>query len=540
MSLYHDASTIILNPSNTSDSLKLRIFSRKSSLKSQPAQLYALLIETQRWNFILKQIIERSDLLAHERKLTPALSLVLVHDLLLAKRGIAAPSSHPLRAAVERHRARLHAELIKVRVQRGFATLGALRASLAELKPHGDGNEGSEAPLSRPRWVRVNALKTTLGEQLRTTFASFTRVQTLSDVLNSTDSVVYVDDHVPGLLAVPASTNVTMWKAYRDGELILQDKASCFPALLLEPEQFDCVIDACAAPGNKTTHLAALMAHTKTGPRIYACEQDKTRAVLLQHMVEVASADKIVHVRAGQDFLKVDANAALGRDEHGEVHAQAILLDPSCSGSGMVGRDDKVEWAMPESTSSLSSKKTNARRKPRELDRGGKTDEEPREEPALIPANDSALKTRLQALAAFQLRLIEHAFTFRHVRRITYSTCSIYEEENEQVVLAGLASAAAKQHGWTILPRAQQIDAMCRWHMRGRLEGVTPEADVIKVLDACIRCAKATGDGTQGFFVATFTREHGLKREIEGDVTSADGLLNSGGGEEEDWEGFSD
>lgn len=52
--------------------------------------------------------------------------------------------------------------------------------------------------------------------------------------------------------------------AYKTGKIILQDKASCFPAVVLAPpaEESAVVIDATAAPGNKTSHLSALM-HNK-------------------------------------------------------------------------------------------------------------------------------------------------------------------------------------------------------------------------------------------------------------------------------------
>lgn len=50
-------------------------------------------------------------------------------------------------------------------------------------------------------------------------------------------------------------------EALASGKIILQDKASCFPALVLNPPSNDDthVIDATAAPGNKTSHLSAIM-----------------------------------------------------------------------------------------------------------------------------------------------------------------------------------------------------------------------------------------------------------------------------------------
>lgn len=69
------------------------------------------------------------------------------------------------------------------------------------------------------------------------------------------------DSHVENLLLFPPQTQLTDTLEYSDGRLILQDKASCFPAIVLSPPTSPgCVIiDATAAPGNKTSHLSALM-----------------------------------------------------------------------------------------------------------------------------------------------------------------------------------------------------------------------------------------------------------------------------------------
>ena len=67
MSLYHEAAHFLTAPSNVGGSLKSRIFSSKT-LKSQPAQIYALVIETCKWSSILKEVIERAELLSFERK----------------------------------------------------------------------------------------------------------------------------------------------------------------------------------------------------------------------------------------------------------------------------------------------------------------------------------------------------------------------------------------------------------------------------------------------------------------------------------------
>ena len=69
------------------------------------------------------------------------------------------------------------------------------------------------------------------------------------------------DPHIADLLLFPPDTQFVDDPFYREGKIILQDKASCFPAFILAPpaEKNTVTIDATAAPGNKTSHLAALM-----------------------------------------------------------------------------------------------------------------------------------------------------------------------------------------------------------------------------------------------------------------------------------------
>lgn len=70
-----------------------------------------------------------------------------------------------------------------------------------------------------------------------------------------------VDAHIPNLLRFFPGTQFQDDILHSEGKIILQDKASCFPAVVLAPPADDrsVVIDATAAPGNKTSHLSALM-----------------------------------------------------------------------------------------------------------------------------------------------------------------------------------------------------------------------------------------------------------------------------------------
>jgi putative methyltransferase len=77
MSLYYEAAAILTAPNNGGGSLNSRVFSTKDQ-KSQPAQIYALAIETCKWSAVLTEIIESADILRLERKVSFAAILKLL------------------------------------------------------------------------------------------------------------------------------------------------------------------------------------------------------------------------------------------------------------------------------------------------------------------------------------------------------------------------------------------------------------------------------------------------------------------------------
>ncbi|KFX91845.1 hypothetical protein O988_07556 [Pseudogymnoascus sp. VKM F-3808] len=579
MSLYYEAADVLKAPTTAGGSLKSRIFSKKD-FKAAPAQIYALVIETCKWSAVLKEVIEKTGLLGLERKLTPLLSLLLVHDLLLAKRGIALPATHGLRASIERHKARLTAEFTRARIRRG---LGSLEALTEHVEAGGDNTSGIPVT-THPRWIRVNTLKTTLEDQLNTTFKDYSRTLNVGEVQKRGGKKIYLDAHIPNLVAVPPSADLTKSAAYTSGALIFQDKASCFPAYLLDPlpEDGD-VIDSCAAPGNKTTHLASILAShsgsvdiadpttlTELPQRIHAFEKDKLRATTLAKMTALAGSDVITKIHAATDFLKADPEAAQF------ANVGALLLDPSCSGSGIVGRDDMPELHLPSDAKGGAAGsvgkagggkgakgKGKGKDKPVEEEKASqKRKREGEEEKVEVLLDDDGVPTaitsaqdlqaRLAALAAFQLTLLLHAMRFPAARKITYSTCSEHNEENEGVVLAALESEVAKKQGWRVLKREEQVGGMKRWDVRG-VEGEKGEYKAIK--EGCIRANKGDGEGTMGFFVCAFVRdseggdvEAKVVRDESGKIVrDAMGVpvLASGGedvamDEDEEWGGIGD
>ncbi|KAI0399575.1 S-adenosyl-L-methionine-dependent methyltransferase [Xylaria palmicola] len=565
MSLYHETADILSAPPSTGGNLKTRLFgngNKKNNkpLKSPPQQIYALASETCKWSAVLKEVIDNAELLRHERKLTPLLALLLVHDFLLAKKGIALPASHGLRAAVERHKARLAAELTRARLRRKAASLDALRRQVAAEAAAGRG--------CYPRWVRVNTLKTTLRAQLDTTFRDFARAASVGELMAASPAaaaagkwLLHVDEHVPDLLAISPAFEITRTPAYAAGEVILQDKASCFPAYLLDPRPADGdVVDSCSAPGNKTTHVAAIVRSRSRagdgdgdgeacGPRVHAFEKDSHRARTLEKMVNLAGAQAITRLNPGRDFLKVDPHDPLYRN------VGALLLDPSCSGSGIVGRDAMPPIHLPEPApapaAATSAKKPGAapdkgnRKRKREdnADADADAEEEEGEEKkdrrqrqegrVLVDddgverevASDAELRARLAALSAFQLALLQHALSFPSARRVTYSTCSVHAAENEGVVRAALRSDVARRRGWRVLRRGEQPAGLRAWPVRGSVEASGGDA---VLAEACIRSHQDDGRGVMGFFVAGFVRDPGSGDGEEGEGEGRVGMEGAG------------
>jgi len=496
------------------------------------------------------------------------LALVLTHDLLLSKKGIALPAKHGLSATVLRHKNRLSAELTKLRIRKGFATIDALRVHVNEA-PIND--EDGEEKYAHPRWIRINTLRTTLEEQLESTFAELVHVTSVKGVSTRSSKAIYVDEHIPNLVAVSPSINLTSSKPYREGKLIFQDKASCFPAYLLNPGSEDGdIIDATAAPGNKTTHLAAILRSQKSeGARVIACEKDAFRSKTLLKMTKLADPEGIIKVKSEQNFLK------LGPNSKDYSNVTGMVLDPSCSGSGIVGRDEggivvhlpSADYVEPQTKPSKKRKRndkgTKEKPAPAPVPEPEESEDVQEEEPDSAPKDALELATRLIALSDFQLRILEHAMAFASARRITYSTCSIHGEENEGVVVRALLSDAARDAGWRVMKRDEQVDGMKRWHRRGDISAVEAavksseaspgDIDDAEVAEACIRCDKSSEDGTMGFFVAGFVRDESTirtdrtqhrkkapayksKPDVEMDGAENDNNEDS----EEEWGGFDD
>ncbi|KAK9494269.1 S-adenosyl-L-methionine-dependent methyltransferase [Lipomyces doorenjongii] len=475
MNLYLDAAKFIspktsfakCSASNFSD-LQSAIQKLLPSLKSDPKRIYALLKSTIRYKEILDDVLKQAELLQYE-KISYSIAIVLVHDFLISKTGITAGKG-PLKDAILRHKTRLKGEFTKVKIKRGIRDLGEFNTSSNDRTI---------------RWIRVNKIApSTLPASL-----PFTETSEFPPPRGT----ICADPFIPHLYAV-ANTHtrqLVSTQAYQRGELILQDRASCFPAIILSPMSGETVIDACAAPGNKTTHLAAIMGNIG---KVIAYELNPDRAKVLQRMVK----------RAGASIVRVE-----NRDFTGAVPAEwedvtKVMCDPSCSGSGIFRKEG---FAITVS--------------------GDETEEQEKDGE---DTSGDALAKRLLNLSIFQTQIMKHALTrFPKATRVVYSTCSIHAEENEDVVRKLLTDPEIAKLGWRAMGRENVIPT---WHRRGwrdRFQGMewpqTPE----EIAEGCVR-AEPIVDGGIGFFVAGFERNcaYTHKRAAGHDDDS------------EEWRGFDD
>jgi 16S rRNA (cytosine967-C5)-methyltransferase len=144
-------------------------------------------------------------------------------------------------------------------------------------------------------------------------------------------------DETRALLAAGNEPAERATRTAPNGEVIRQSTASQLVATTLDPQPGERVLDLCAAPGNKTTQLAALM---ENRGEVVAYERHAGRAAALADRCRALGAD-IVRVVAE------DAAGATGVFDR-------VLLDPPCSGLGTLARNPDLRWRMtPERIAQL-------------------------------------------------------------------------------------------------------------------------------------------------------------------------------------------
>ena len=128
---------------------------------------------------------------------------------------------------------------------------------------------------------------------------------------------------------------VSGWAAFAEGWCVPQDEGSMLVARLLDPRPGEVVVDACAAPGTKATHLAQLMDNRGA---IVAMDPQAARLKL------VATAA----VRLGATIVETHLGTASTLAPRWRGRADRALVDAPCSNLGVLRRNPEVKWRRTE------------------------------------------------------------------------------------------------------------------------------------------------------------------------------------------------
>jgi 16S rRNA (cytosine967-C5)-methyltransferase len=204
-------------------------------------------------------------------------------------------------------------------------------------------------------------------------------------------------DELPEGLVVDGPFDAHAHELWRHGAYVAQSRASMLVARALDPQPGERVLDLCAAPGGKTTHIAALMGGAG---EIVAVERHAGRARALRRTCERLRATNV-------DVVVADAARFIAAERFDRV-----LVDPPCSGLGTLQGHPDLRW---------------------------------RTSPEAIERLAAAQRAILLAAAA----------ALRPGGRLGYSTCTLSPRENEdQVAATGLRVESER----LVLPHRDRTD----------------------------------------------------------------------------------
>ncbi|XP_042222992.1 probable 28S rRNA (cytosine-C(5))-methyltransferase [Homarus americanus] len=229
--------------------------------------------------------------------------------------------------------------------------------------------EANELP--RPVTVRTNTLKTR-----RKVLAAALIARGIDVDLISWSKVGLIVMRTPGNVTLGATPE------YLAGHYILQGASSFLPVMALSPKEGEKILDMCAAPGGKSTHIAAIMRNTG----MVVCNdinRDRVKA-LVGNFHRMGITNSVIISHDGRVFPKMMPRAF-----------DRVLLDAPCSGTGVISKDERVKTS----------------KDPKDIQRCSHLQKE-----LILAAIDSV-----------------HKFDGQN-GYIVYSTCSVLVEENEAVI----------------------------------------------------------------------------------------------------------
>jgi 16S rRNA (cytosine967-C5)-methyltransferase len=261
-----------------------------------------------------------------------------------------------------------------------------------------------EMELKAPLWLRVNRKKIT--------FEAF-----IDELVQSNITHSFSEQH-PDAVILPKYGDITALPGFTQGWFAVQDGAAQLAATYLDAQTGEHILDCCAAPGGKTSHLLELTNNI----HLTALDIDDKRLARISENLE----------RLGHQANLICGDASQPENWWDGQHFDRILLDAPCSATGIIRRHPDIKW--------------------------------------LRKADDIKVLVQIQAAIFDAMWLL-----LKPGGVLLYATCSILPEENVQQVSAFLARTADARldpdfnhdpisAGRQILPGQQQMDGFyyCR------------------------------------------------------------------------------
>ena len=212
--------------------------------------------------------------------------------------------------------------------------------------------------------IRINTLKMNKDQ--------FTEVLTKNGI--AFEKGKYIEEAV----IIKNPSGLTKTEEFKKGYFQIQDESSMLVAKILDPQPGELVMDVCAAPGGKSTHMAALMSNK--GLVI-------SRDIHTHKIALIKEAAK----RLGINILKAEVFDATVTDQQYLLQADKVLVDAPCSGFGIISRKPDIKWARK--------------------------------------------MTDLKSITELQLSILKTSAAYvKYGGTLVYSTCTIEHEENEGVL----------------------------------------------------------------------------------------------------------
>lgn len=165
--------------------------------------------------------------------------------------------------------------------------------------------------------IRINKLKTTKEEIMRK----------LEDANIEYREIPDMED----FLVLNKIKNIENLSLFKEGLFTVQDASAGLTAIVLNPQEDENVLDACSAPGGKTTYVAELM-HNKG--KIEAWDIHEHRTKLVEKNAE----------RLGIKIINTDVKNSAEYEEKYKEKFDRILLDVPCMGIGVIKRKPDIKW----------------------------------------------------------------------------------------------------------------------------------------------------------------------------------------------------